>query len=747
MTNNNHPSALEGSGVHPAPKNKSRRTFLISAGTGLLTIGIGGKVAWEYLRRNVSSISESASPQASTPDEPFIWFTIQADNRVIFHVPKIEIGQGIHTALAQIAADELEADWNSFIVQQASTNQGFEGAAFNTFGSFSVASTYKPLREAAAAVREMLRNEAAKRFKTSPENILLKQSLAVLKNDPTKKLSYGDLVAGKEGKWELVDNAPLKENVAFTYIGKSIPRVDFRDKVTGKAIYGLDARLPNMLYGAVVRPPRYGATLKKAQAGDTATMKGVVKVVIQEGFAGVVAERRSIARAAAAQIQCEWEGGMTIGQETIEKMVTVQANNSDAVPIQQKGSSKNELGEKIQQAEYRVPVAAHAHLEPQAALADVRPDGITIIASTQTPDIVAQMVARALNVAKDTIVVKPTYSGGGFGRRGAHDVGVEAAILSKAVGKPVHVGWTREEEMLYGYYRPPSHHILRGKLNDNGKIHAFEHEFVSGDVLLAMAPLAAGKIGEAVADAFGIDPGATTGALFEYDIPHHTVTSHRVKLPFLTASWRGLGLLPNVFARESFIDELAFQAQKDPITFRLEHLPETELGKRYKYALKEAADFSDWYNHRKQPIAGRAKGVAMCLHAQSVAVQIAEVSITDGKLKVHHVWAVADPGMVINPNGAMAQIQGAIMMGLSSLFHEKITFSSGLADAKNFNDYPLLTLPEAPNITVKILQSSEEPHGLGEVGIGPIAAAVGNAVFRLTGKRFRELPFPVTQMV
>lgn len=720
------------------PKKSSRRTFLISAGAGLLTIGIGGKIGWEYLRKNVSAMGESRVPPATMPDEPFAWFTIASDNTITFHVPKVEIGQGIHTALAQIVADELEADWATFRVQQADTSRGYEASTQYTFGSFSVASLYAPLREGAATLRETLREEAARRLNTTKENVIAKNGVMALSNDPSKRLTYGDLVAGKQGKWILAKKSSLKDAKNFTLIGKRVPRVDLRDKVTGRAVYGLDARLPNMLYGAVARPPRYGATLKSAKAGKAASIQGVVKIVIEQGFAGVVAERRSVARAAAALLECEWEGGMTVSQDVIDRLATVPQDKSASVAIQEKGSSGAQLSEKDVVVQYRTPTAAHAHLEPQAALADVRPDGITMIASTQTPDIVRMMVSRALGVEKETILVKPTYAGGGFGRRGAHDVGVEAALLSRAVGRPVHVGWTREDEMRYGYYRPPSHHTLRGKVDAQGKITAFEHEFASGDVLFGMAGMAGGKIAESIVDAFGVDPGATTGGLFEYDIPHHTVRSHRVKLPFLTASWRGLGLMPNVFARESFIDELAHAAKKDPMQFRLEHLPDTELGKRYKQALKRVQEMSSW---NTPPQAGMARGVAFCLHAQTVAAQVAEVSVVDGRLKVHQVWAAVDPGIAVSPDGAKAQIQGAIVMGLSSVLHEKITFKNGLAEASNFDAYPLISLPEAPHITVEILTSSDVPHGMGEVGIGPIAAAVGNAVFALTGKRLRELPF------
>ena len=568
------------------PQAKStRRTFLISAGVGALTIGIGGKIGWEYLRRNVPALAENRAPSAKVPKEPFAWFTINADKTIIFHVPKIEMGQGIHTSLAQIAADELEADWNTFRVVQADTAHGFDSGTQFTFGSVSVASLYQPIREASATVRETLREEAARRLNTTKENIIAKNGAMELRADASKRLTYGELVAGKQGKWTLAKNAPLKSANNFTLIGKSVPRVDLRDKVTGRAVYGLDARLPNMLYGAVARPPRYGAKLKSAKAGEAATMSGVVKVVIENGFAGVVAERRSIARAAAARIQCEWEGGVTESQDVFDALTTVPTDKSNAIAIQEHGSASDNRTDKDVFAQYRTAIAVHAHLEPQAALADVRGDGktiqsITITASTQTPDMVRTMVADALGVEKDSIVVKPTYAGGGFGRRLAHEVGVEAALLSRAVGRPVHVGWTREEEMRYGFYRPPTHHVLRGSVGANGRILAMEHEVSSGDVLLSFAGIAGGAIAGSVADAFGVDPGALIGALSEYDIPHHRVLSHRVKLPFLTASWRGLGLLPNIFARESFIDELAHKAGKDPLDFRLAMLTkESDLKK------------------------------------------------------------------------------------------------------------------------------------------------------------------------
>ncbi|MCS6807179.1 MAG: molybdopterin cofactor-binding domain-containing protein [Bacteroidota bacterium] len=733
------PSHISPSSEQSERKTFSRRTFLIASSSGLLTIGIGSILGWKYLQRSISALTEAYAPPEILPDQPFVWFTIHANNTIELYVPKIEIGQGIHTALGQIAADELEADWSKFFVKQADTTRGFHGLALSTFGSWSVSSLYLPLREAAATIRETLRIEAAQRFHASSADIVMKESYATLRTDSSQSISYGDIVAGKQGTWELAREAPLKPARDFTLIGKSVGRVDIYDKVTGRAIYGFDARMPNMLYGAVARPPRYGAVLKSAQAGKAASMQGVVKIVIEQGFAGVVAERRSIAREAAKSLECVWEGGMSESQDAIDRLVTVPHNRASAIIIQERGNPQEHCSIADISSEYRTATAAHAHLEPQAALAFVRSDAIDVVVSTQMPEAVRIMIARALGVDKSIIRVQPAYVGGGFGRKLGYDVGLEAAMLSRAVGRPVHVAWTREEDMRYGYYRPPSHHRLRGKL-DNGRILALEHDIASGDVLLSIAPLLAGTFGEAFADTFAIDPGATTGGLFEYDIPHHAVFFHRIKLPFFTALWRGLGLLPNTFARESFIDELAHAAGKDPLIFRLEHIPNTELGARYKAALERMHIISEW----SKPLApGRAKGIAMCVHSRTIAVEVAEVSVAEGRLRVHNVWAVVDAGTVINPNGAAAQIQGAIIMGLSSVFHEAITFRNGLAESSNFDTYPLLTLPEAPNIHIDILQGSETPHGMGEVGIGPIAAAVGNALFALIRKRVRELPFPL----
>jgi isoquinoline 1-oxidoreductase subunit beta len=533
----------------------------------------------------------------------------------------------------------------------------------------------------------------------------------------------------------------LKPDAEFTLIGKNVPRADLEAKLTGKAVYGYDARVPGMLFGAVARPPRHGGVLKSASAGEALTMPGVVKVVIQKGFAGVVAVSRTKARAAAKKIITEWEGGATLSSDDVERMTKIPAGAAGQI-VQEIGNAAGNLPSNSFQAEYSTPIATHASLEPQAGLVDIQPDGSVIVyTSTQGPGITKIAVASALDVSQDLITVIPCYIGGGFGRKIGHDAAKEAAILAKACGKPVHVGWTREEELRYGYYRPPTHQRLRASVDATGKIHAFEHFISSGDVLLTAGAIVWGDTGNMVAEAIGTtigtDPGILPGAALLYDAAHAQVLSNRVALPIMTGAWRGLGLFANVFSRESFIDELAHANKIDPVEFRLKNLPNDELGKRVRAALKLAADKAHW----TKPIGqGRARGVALCVSAGTVVVQIAEVSVKDGAINVHNVYAVVDAGLVINPNGAAAQTQGSIVMGLSSTLMENVQFKDGIAEASNFDGYPLITLSQTPNIEVEFTGGGDTPFGMGEPPIGPIGAAVANAVFALTGKRLRNLP-------
>ena len=716
----------------------TRRQFLIGLGSAGGALLLGAALGFPHLRRTVLQTQIMRQNfSAAMPDSPLVWFEITPDNTTHLYIPKAEMGQGIHTALAQIAAEELAVDWEQLVVHQADLARGFEPLLMYTFGSDSVHSLYQPIREAAATLREMLRAEAASQLDQPLAELVADSSAVQHLRDAAVRLTYGEIVANHQGDWEVPEAAVgLKDGADFQYIGQPMPRLDLPDKVLGRAIYGYDVRVPNMLYGVTAHPPRYGATLRRALPNAANTMAGVMAVVIEEGFAGVVADRRSMARAALEQMTLEWEGGTTLNQDELEQIVTVPEGGG--VVIQDEGDVPSALQQGTPvTAEYRTPLAAHATLEPQAAMAEVHPDHITIYASTQAPGTARDFIAEALGRPPETINVQPTYLGASFGRKTAYDVGVEAARLSAAVGRPVHVGWNMTEEIRYGFKRPLTHHRFRGTLDAQGQVTAIEHQLATPDIVFSFPEMIPG--GALTTRLLNAEPGGSLGALILYGhIPHRRMVYHRTPVPVPTSIWRGLGLLANTFALESFIDELAHAAGMDPLAFRLRHLNDDPINQRFRAVLERAAELSTWGD---PPPTGRARGLACCYLHGTIMAEVAEVSVEENRIRVHEVTCVADPGLVINPDGARAQAQGSIVMGLSSTLLERLTVENGMIVAGNFDQYPLITLADSPNITVDFVESADHPvGGMGEAAIGPIPAAVANAVFALTGQRLRELP-------
>ncbi|MFN3705625.1 MAG: xanthine dehydrogenase family protein molybdopterin-binding subunit, partial [Thermoflexales bacterium] len=391
-------------------------------------------------------------------------------------------------------------------------------------------------------------------------------------------------------------------------------------------------------------------------------------------------------------------------------------------------------GEGVIRAEYRTPFAIQTPLEAQAALADARPERVTIWASTQSPFMMQQQVALALRMRPDQVEVVPLLVGGGFGRKSFNpEIAIEAARLSRAVGAPVHVAWTRQEELQLGFLRPPTHHRLSARL-EGGRIVAIEHEQASGDVLFAFAPGLAKQL-------IGNDFGATRGATIRYAIPHRRVVAWRRDLPVRTGPWRGLGLLANTFAVESFMDLLARAANADPLAFRLAHLPDTLWGRRMAAVLRAAADRAGW--GRPLP-PGHAQGIACSTDVNTVVAHVAEIALEeDERIRVHRITLAMDCGLVVNPDGARAQAEGAVMWGVSSALLEEARVSNGRLAALNLDGYPILSLDRAPAVEVLLLNTtnSAQPYGVGEPPMGPTAAAIANAFLALTGRSLHQMPF------
>ena len=507
-------------------------------------------------------------------------------------------------------------------------------------------------------------------------------------------------------------------------------RVDLRAKVLGQATYGIDVRLPGMAYGAVAHPPTVEGKLKRVAAGRAESMPGVIKVVIDQkaSFAGVVAESREQAYAALDALDLAWDAGHLWQQAEVEQAVT--AGGAGGVVIQKEGTVHGRLrGSAAVEAEYRVPMAYHAHFEPLTAVADVGAGAARIYTSTQAAVSVRGDVAEALGLKPESVVVSQPYLGAGLGHKVETKAAVEAARLSQAAGRPVHLVWSRAEDFRNSFVRPPTHHILRASLTADGRIEALMHEQASGKVALPFLPAIAGAV-------LGHDFGAWRGARIGYNIPNRETIAWVADLPFLTGWWRGLGLLPNTFAVECFMDEVAAAAGVDPIELRLRHLPEGNIGERLRAVLLATADRAGW--NLPAP-AGRARGVACCVDYGTVVANVAEVSVEGGQIRVQKVTVAVDPGVIINPDGVAAQVEGNVIMGLSSALLEEVVVADGVLSPANFGAYRILPMSAAPAIEVVLLQGDDRPHGIGEPPIGPVAPAIANAVYALTGKRLRRL--------
>jgi len=711
-------------------KKFSRRKFLVRSAIGVgVVVGTGYLTRHRWRRSLAGLVNTVESPYMGDTKTPGIWFEITADNQVILHSPKVEMGQGTFTGLAQIAADELEVTIDQMkVVHAASASGNMDG--FATGGSTSISSLWQPLRELAATMREMLKNEAAKQMGTDVSGLSAKEGVV---SGNGQSLTYGEIVKAVT-EWDIPKTPPLKDIKSYQYVGKPVQRVDLKDKVLGTPIFGIDTSLPNMLHGAVVRPSAIGATYVSADTSAADNMPGVVKIVKEKDFVGVVAKSRMEAENAKNAIKVEWSTAQTWQSADIEEMIEV--GKGKAFVIQKKGQAKrvlkNEEGVII--SAYKSPIGAHAQLEPNGALAHVEGDKATVYLSTQVVSITRAEVAKRLGLKAKNVNIQPTFLGGGFGRRLHTPNAIQAAVLSKAVGQPVKCFFNRKEEFQNDTFRPPTHHILKAKLTIEGKIKAIEHNVSSGDVAFG-SPMLPG-MAEPI---LGADLGAWRGGMIQYQgIPNFQAISWRVKLPFATSWWRSLGLLANTFAIESFMDELALQADKDPVQFRLDHIQDDDRGYRLKEVIKAAAQKANWKDGVNN---GRAMGFAASTDANTPCAQVVEVSVEGKSIKVHKVTCAMDPGLVVNPDQVKAQCEGAIIMGLSAAMFEKMTVVDGSLQPTIYGPYRMALMRHAPKeIDTILLENAETPGAVGEPPLGPIGAAIANAVFRLTGQRLREMP-------
>lgn len=672
--------------------------------------------------------------------------------------PRAEMGQGVHTTLAALVAEEMDltldqvrvihgpasaAYYNSAVLGEgvpfAPTDMGWMAEAVRgamevpakflglqiTGGSSSVPDAFDKMRLAGAAARAALVQVAATRLGV-PVAGLKTEGGFVVGPDGTK-LAYVDLAEAAAGV--TLDAEPvLKDRAAWTLLGQSLPRVDVVAKSTGAAVYTADLRLPGMLYATARTNPRLGGAVKGYDASAAEAMAGVVKVVPVDGGAAVIAQNTWAAMQAAGAIAFDW-GDAPYPATSAESHAVLEASFTDErrdSVNRDDGDVDGALTGEVFEAAYGVPYLAHATMEPMTAAALLKDGKLTVWAGNQLPTQILAEGAALTGLPADAVTVETLWMGGGFGRRAEMDIIRQVIALAKAVeGQPVLLTWSREEDMTHDGYRPAALGRVRAKL-EGGKIAAFDFATCSSSVVESQA----GRLGFSIP---GPDGAIVQGAWEQpYRFAHHRVTGFRAPAMVPVGSWRSVGASQNAFFHESAVDELAHLAGVDPVEFRLsqiDHAPSRKV-------IEAVAEMSGWGSVP----AGRARGIAFCMSFGVPVAEVIEVEDTQQGLRMTGAWAAADVGIALDPRNIEAQVSGAMVYGLSAAIGGEITFADGMAEQATFWDYPPLRMPQCPPIAVRVLEGLERIRGIGEPGLPPAAPALANAVFALTGQRIRELP-------
>ena len=698
----------------------SRREFV---GAGIA--GAAGLVIGFYLPHKGAAEKESFSPNA--------YLRITPDNKVTVVVARSEMGQGVRTALPMILAEELEADWKQIEIEQAGASTLFGDQT--TGGSASIRTTWDPMRKAGATAREMLISAAAltwgvPRSTCAAENGHIKHAAS------NRSLSYGDLVA-KASTLPIPSDVTLKQSKDYKIVGQRLARVDSPAKVKGEAVFGIDFRMPGMKYAVLSRCPVIGGKVTSFDDKDSKKIAGVSYVgKISDSAVAVVAASAWGAMEGRRVLNVTWDEGPNKDLNTAAILASMkQAASKKGVNIYSAGDPAKVSGRKIS-AEYTLPFMAHAAMEPGNCTASYQGSKCELWAPTQVPQDCRDSVATAVGLDSDQVKVNVTLMGGGFGRRLEHDYAVEAALVSKAINSPVKVVWTREDDMRFSTYRPASIHQLAATLDGSGYPVALTHRLI--------APSISGQKGQPVPN--GVDPDLPDEAGPVYGIPNYSIEYVMTETPVPLGWMRSVYALQTAFALETFIDELAVAAGKDPVQFRL-HLLEkdqdlpyfTTMWKtsRMRGVLQLVADRAGW---GKPLPAGRYRGLACFGCFQSYMAEVIEISMENDQPRVHRVVAAVDCGQIVNPSILEQQIQGGIVYGLANALRAKITIEKGRVVQGNFDDYAPLRMEETPVVEVYAVPSAEAPTGIGEPSVPPVAPALCSAIYGATKKRIRALP-------
>jgi isoquinoline 1-oxidoreductase beta subunit len=707
--------------------NLSRRSFiataLTAAGGFALGVGIGDTAEAATL-----SVRPWGDEAARYPGEINAWVVINPDDSVIIRYGRAEMGQGSFTALPQILTEELECDWAFVKPEYASANRNHRDnkvyGSLSTGGSRAVRETGEMVQQAGASARERLIAAAAKRWNVPAQDCAAAMSKVTHK--PTgRSFRFGELAA--EAAAIKLDKEPaIKTPAQFKFIGQRIARLDVPLKINGTAMYGIDLAVPDMVQAAIMACPVFGGTVKSVDERAIAGRRGILQVVKLKDAVAVVADRYFRAKAALDALAIEWEVGAAGATDS------VQFRKAYIDALDQKGADARHDGNvdaamptaaKVIEATYDVPIIAHAPMEPLNAIAHVQADRVDVWVGTQNADLALTFAAQVSGVKPENVFVHNTFSGGGFGRRLRPDEVAQAVAVAKAIGKPVKLIWSREEEIRHGRYRTQA--AIR-----------FKAGFAADGSALALDIRNSAGSSNPQNVRNGLDPQTTQGLInTAYKLPNLRVISILKNTHVPLGPWRAPGHSQNVFFMESFIDEMAHAAGKDPVALRREllaHRPD------FQRVLDLLVDKGDW---GKPMPAGKGRGIAVHESYDSVVGMIAEVAVANGEVKVERVVIACDCGVMVNPRGVETQLEGGMIYGLSAALFGEITIKNGRVEQGNFDTYPVVRLKDAPKTEVYLTPTAGKKWGgVGEPGATMIQPAVTNAIFAATGKRLRSLP-------
>jgi isoquinoline 1-oxidoreductase beta subunit len=676
----------------------------------------------------------NASPvkaASELPFKPHAFLEIATDDTITVWVGQTNLGQGTFTGIPMIIADELDADWEKVQVKMAPAGEPFKDPLWHaqfTGGSTSIRHRWDLLRTVGAAARQVLKQAAAQEWGIPVETCITKNGRVI--HPDGKALSYGKLAAAA-GKFAIPEKPALKDPKDYTIIGTKRDRVDIPDKVMGRTVYGMDFTLPDMCIAVVARGPAYGAIPESHDKNAAMAVKGVVAVIPLENRIAICAKNSYAAIKGRDALNIKWSKGTLPDMDDayLDRVYSEHLEKQGAV-AKNEGDVKTALGKAattLEQA-YKINFISHAQVEPINCTASVEKEQCRIWAPTQGATTFQMVAAKLTGLPVEKVEVNILPAGGGFGARGEASHVTDAVLLSKALKRPVKVIYTREDDFANDNFRPASQCRIRAGLDKDGNLIAWSHKVAAPSVWSRIAPQMVKN---------GVCPDAVSGITdMPYSIPNQLVNYVMVNLPIPVGFWRSVGFSVNAFAVESLMDELAHAAGKDPVQFRLAHM---EKGSRPYNILSLLAEKGGW--NRPVPT-GRARGVAVNSCFESFAAHMAEVSVNaNGAVTVHKMVCAIDCGTAVYPDAIRAQAEGGVVMGMSTALYERIHFENGGVKTVNYDDYPVLTMSEVPEIEVHIAKSNLKAGGVGEPVLPSVAPAVSNAVFRAAGVRLRELPF------